>query len=445
MRFGAFGGRPAMGARINGTDRGTWAFSLRLNSRRRYMTGEAPHPDHLNGSEELAYRLRQQKLTSDFGHFALQTHDLQALLDEATRVCALGLGCRYSKVLEYLPDEDQFVIRAGVGWRPGIVGHARAGADLNSPAGYAYQMDVAVIANDLDQDDRFRNPRIMREHGISGAINAPIYGKHLKYGILEADSSTPCKFEEADLSFLEGLANLLGVALERQRAEDSSQAKEVRLLESEARLKQAMAHQQVLTREISHRVKNSLAMVASLLNIQGRMSSDPEVQRALADAQTRIHTIAQVHDRLWRNNEVQTVDLAEFMSELCEQFKQTARPGQTIEYEFLPITVQTDQAVPIGLLTNELVTNALKYAYPDGPGLVLVSIRQTDHGHLRLEVSDSGIGLPDGFNTAGSESLGMKVINSFSRQIGGRPAWEDANPGTRFLLDFFPQGDSDRS
>lgn len=75
----------------------------------------------------------------------------------------------------------------------------------------------------------------------------------------------------------------------------------------------------------------------------------------------------------------------------------------------------------------------------------MVSIRQTDHGHLQLEVSDSGIGLPDGFNTAGSKSLGMKVINSFSRQIGGRPAWEDANPGTRFLLDFFPQDNNDRS
>jgi GAF domain-containing protein len=266
------------------------------------MTGEAPHPDHRNGSEELAYRLRQQKLVSDFGQFALQTHDMQSLLDEGTRICAEGLGSQFSKVLEYLPAGDQFLVRAGLGWRPGIVGHARAGADLKSPAGYAFQMDVPVISNDLDKDDRFRNPRIMREHGISGAINAPIRGKNLKYGILEVDSSTPCKFEEADLAFLGGMANLLGVALERQRAEDTSQAKEARLLESEARLKQAMAHQQVLTREISHRVKNSLAMVASLLNLQGRMSSEPEVQRALADAQTRIHTIAQVHDRLWRSN-----------------------------------------------------------------------------------------------------------------------------------------------
>jgi two-component sensor histidine kinase len=126
-------------------------------------------------------------------------------------------------------------------------------------------------------------------------------------------------------------------------------------------------------------------------------------------------------------------------------FKQTARPGQTIEYDFLPITVQTDQAVPLGLLTNELVTNALKYAYPDGQGVVSISIRQTEHGHLRLEVRDAGVGLPEGFDTAGSRSLGMKVINSFSRQLGGRPAWEDASPGTRFLLDFFPQENNDRS
>lgn len=195
----------------------------------------------------------------------------------------------------------------------------------------------------------------------------------------------------------------------------------------------------MLTREISHRVKNSLAMVASLLNMQSRMSDDPLLQRALADAQTRVHTIAQVHDRLWRSNEVHAVNLAEFMSELCEQFQQTAQPGQLIRHDFLPVDVLTDQAVPLGLLANELVTNAFKYAYPDGFGEVFVGIHKTAQGHLRLEVADRGIGLPEGFDGATSRSLGMKVINSFSRQLGGRPTWEDAAPGTRFVLDFFPQ------
>jgi two-component sensor histidine kinase len=129
------------------------------------------------------------------------------------------------------------------------------------------------------------------------------------------------------------------------------------------------------------------------------------------------------------------VDPAEFMYELCGQFKQTAQPGRTIEYDFLPVAVRTDRAVPPGLLTSELATNALKYACPDVQGSVSMSIRQTVHGYLRLEVSDSRSGLPEGFDMAGSKSLGMKVINCFSWQIGGRPAWEDVSAGTRLLLD----------
>lgn len=404
------------------------------------MSTEALRSDpRASTAEELRYRLRQQKLMSEFGTFALRTHDVEGLLSEATRICAEGLGTAFSKIMEYLPEEDQFIVRAGVGWREGVVGASRAGADLNSPAGYAFQQREPTIVNNLAADSRFRTPSLLREHGISGAINVPIDGDALRYGVLEVDSSTPGRFVEADLAFLEGFAALLGVALERQRAEHALQANELRLKESENSLKHAMAHQQVLTREISHRVKNSLAMVAGFLHMQSRMSSDATLQRALADAKTRVHTIAQVHDRLWRSNEVYTVDIGEFMSELCEQFQQTAQPGQTLHCDFPSLEVLTDQAVPLGLLANELVTNAFKYAYPDGDGDVLISIRPTDGGHLRLEITDHGVGLPQGFEAAGSNSLGMKVIDSFSRQLGGRALWEDAGPGTRFVLDFFPQ------
>jgi two-component sensor histidine kinase len=356
-------------------------------------------------SEELAYRLRQQKLMSEFASFALRTHDVDILLSEATNACAVGLGTAFSKIMEYLPQEDRFIVRAGVGWRDGVVGTARAGADLNSPAGYAFHRREPTIVNNLAADPKFRTPTLLHEHGISGAINVPIDGDVLRYGVLEVDSSAPGRFVEADLAFLIGFAALVGVALERQRAEHALQANELRLRESETSLQQAIAHQQVLTQEISHRVKNSLAMIAGFLNLQSRMSSDATLQRALSDAQTRIHTIAHVHDRLWRSNEVRQVDLKEFMSELCEQFQTTAQPGQTLRCDFPSLEVLTDQAVLIGLLANELVTNAFKYAYPDGHGDVFVSVRPTEKGYFRLEVEDRGVGLPTGFDAARSRSL----------------------------------------
>ena len=195
----------------------------------------------------------------------------------------------------------------------------------------------------------------------------------------------------------------------------------------------------MLTREISHRVKNSLSIVAGLLSMQGRTATDPALRQALEDARARVQTIAGVHDRLWRSDEIHRVNLAEFMDELCEQLRSSARPGQALTCAFAPVSVATDQAVPLGLLANELVTNAFKYAYPDGEGEVRISIRPGAAGHLRLTVSDGGVGLPADLDAANLKSLGMKLIATLARQLGGEPQWQGTKPGTAFVLDFLPR------
>ncbi|MDQ1902660.1 histidine kinase dimerization/phosphoacceptor domain -containing protein [Paracoccus sp. WLY502] len=383
-------------------------------------------------SEELAYRLRQQELTAEFGRYALRTHDTPSLLQEATRVCALGLQSDFCKVMRYVPDEGQFIVQAGVGWKPGVVGHARTGADTESPAGYTFQTGDPVISNHLAQETRFRTPALLVEHGITRAINVLISGDGGRYGVLEVDSPNPGRFTAADLAFLQGFANLLGVALERQQFEEA-------LRDSEAKLQEAMAHQEVLTREISHRVKNSLAMVAGLLSMQRRMTCEPALQRALDDARTRVRTIAQIHDWLWRADEVHTINVAKFMGELCDLIRATAAPGQTLSTDIAPVMLATDQAVPLALLVNELVTNALKYAYPSGEGEVRLTIQPTTPGHLRLTICDRGQGLPPGFDANNATSLGMKLIASLGHQLDGQPEWQDADPGTRFVLEFLVQ------
>ncbi|CAO4150918.1 sensor histidine kinase [Methylorubrum extorquens] len=390
-------------------------------------------------AEELAYRLRQQQLAAEFGHFALRTHDTAALLQEATRVCALGLQSKFCKIMEYLPDERQFIVRAGVGWRPGIVGEARTGADVASPSGYAFRTGESVISNHLEEETRFRTPAILVEHGVKRAVNVLIQGECSRFGVLEVDSPTEGRFTQADLAFMQGFANLLGVAIERQQAEEALRTSQQQTRASETLLQEALAHQEVLTREISHRVKNSLAIVAGLLSMQGRAAADPALKRALDDARARVQTIASVHDRLWRADEIHAVNLAEFMDELCEQLRSSAKPGQTLTCDFAPVTVATDQAVPLGLLANELVTNAFKYAYPEGAGDVRISVGPGEAGHLRLTVCDQGAGLPPDFDAARSKSLGMKLIASLGRQLGGQPEWQGAEPGTRFVLDFLPQ------
>ncbi len=179
-------------------------------------------------AEELAHRLRQQELLARFGRRALEVQDFASLLQEATHLCAEGLRTRFCKAMEYLPDENEFVVRAGVGWKPDVIG-SRTGADLDSPTGYAFHKGEPVISSHLESEGRFRTPQALVEHGIRRAINVPIGTATRRYGVLEVDSPIESRFTEADIAFMQGFANLLGGALQRGRDEAALRRSEERL------------------------------------------------------------------------------------------------------------------------------------------------------------------------------------------------------------------------
>jgi PAS domain S-box-containing protein len=173
-------------------------------------------------ADELIYRERQHDLLACFGMTALKSTDVSALLQEATRLCAEGLRTPLCKALERIsgPDgEDMLIVRAGVGWAPGVVGQALVGTDLASPAGYALKTGEPVISNHLSEEARFRTPRLMIEHGVRRAINVIIRGDDGPFGVLEADSREEGKFDTVDVAFLQGFATLLGSAIDRARVE----------------------------------------------------------------------------------------------------------------------------------------------------------------------------------------------------------------------------------
>lgn len=361
----------------------------------------------LNRQDELPYRRRQQALLREFGSVALQTRDLKQILQQATELCARGLQCSHAKALEYLADEKRLIVRAGVGWPAGTVDHVTLGADIESPAGFAFQTGQSVISNHLQQETRFRTPQLLAEHGIKRAINVLIRrgGEgDMPFGVLEADSADAGQFDDADADFLAGFAGLLGIAIERQHAD--------------AKLQKALDHADLLTREMSHRVKNSLTSVVGLLRVQARSSELGDVKYALENAAMRVASIAEVHNHLWRGSQVGFVDLSDFVGHLCANLQSSA-PEHTLQYYCDPVVISADKAIPLGLLVNELVTNAIKYAYVDGPGVIRVDAREID-GHLLVEISDEGLGLPDGFDIDQPRtSLGFRVIKGLVRQLMG--------------------------
>ena len=151
---------------------------------------------------ELQQRVRQQELLSELGVRALKGTPFEELLDLTARFAAEGMDAEFAKVLEYLPSEKRLLIRAGVGWPQGIVGKASVGADLESPAGFALRTGKPVISNHLENEERFRTPELLVEHGIRRAMNVILQGDGSAYGVLEVDSRSDGEFGEQDIAFL---------------------------------------------------------------------------------------------------------------------------------------------------------------------------------------------------------------------------------------------------
>ena len=237
------------------------------------MTVEEPSPVKAEAAlsiEALQLRIRQQEMLSEFGVLALKGTPFPELLDQAARLVAEGLKAEFAKVLKYLPEDNRFLVCAGVGWGPDVVGKATIGADMASPAGYALQTGKPVISNHLNIEERFRTPELLVEHGIRRAMNVILQGDGTPYGVLEVDSRSEGEFAESDIVFLQGVANILGIAIERQRMEGD--------------LRQAVHRQELLMKEVNHRVNNSLSIVASMLHLHSLVAESNEVRHELGEA-----------------------------------------------------------------------------------------------------------------------------------------------------------------
>ncbi len=357
-------------------------------------------------------RLNQRGLLAQLGALALETSSLDALLMEATRLVAIGVNTVFSKVLELLPGNQELLVRAGVGWRDGVVGHTRLGADTLSPAGYALVSGEPVISNQLLNEPRFRTPDLLLEHGIRRAMNVVIRSGGQPFGVLEADSRHPGDFSQDDIAFMQAAANMLGIAIERFRKEQA--------------LHDALASRELLLREADHRIKNSLQMVASLLQLQRSRLPEGDATAALDDAISRVRAIAEAHRALQQSDDMRMISLDRMIADLCE-FAARLNPAVSVQCQVAgPVYFDTERAIPLGLILSELLTNALRHAYPEGAeGSVEAHLVSAD-GVLEVSIIDFGSGAsPD---TDGPPSLGSNIVRALARQIGAELE-QKAQPG----------------
>ncbi|MFT8242556.1 sensor histidine kinase [Roseomonas sp. BN140053] len=370
--------------------------------------------DHPPSGGELAVRLRQQQLVAAFGLFALREDDLQSTLQEACRVAAEGMRTSLAKVLEWLPGEQMLLMRAGVGWRPGVVGHALFGADDRSPAGHAFRTGEPVISNHLDGENRFRTPAVLAEHGVKRAINVLVEDGKQPFGVLEADATDREDFADHDTSFLQTLAATLGAVVRRH-----------------AKHAESLREKDLMMLEVHHRVKNSLQLVQNLLSLQARAAKGTEAASQLGESAARVRTIGAIHDRLYRSGAALEVEVGPYLQSLLDDMSAamgSTLTGRSLELDVAAMTWAVADVPNLGLTVTELVTNAMKY----GEGTIRVTLREQDDGRILLAVEDEGRGLPADFDPAAVHGLGMRLIRGLVRD--GRVEVDRHAGHTRFLV-----------
>jgi two-component sensor histidine kinase len=372
-------------------------------------------------ADDAEERLREERTQfADFGQLAVEGADLDGLLQQAAAEAARSLGVSRVKVLQYLPDEKRLLVRAGVGWGEGVVGQARIGADIESPAGYALQTGRPVISNELHKEERFRVPELLRQHRVKSVANVIIKSKENIFGVLEADSRKPRTFAEHDLKFLQGYATLLAFAIEQAR-----------LNELHAQL---AAQNELLLQELHHRIKNNNQSLISLIHLQLANVTNVDARDNLQKIEHRIRALSFVNSQLQTGMRADVVDLGQYLMAIIASLFNFQNDGETevkLTTQIAQVEVSTARAQAIGLILNEFLTNSFKYAFGEGTGHFSLHLGH-EGGRATLVMADDGPGMPEDARPG----LGLGLIDVLTRQLEGETRWEMSGKGTQLTLVF---------
>ena len=205
---------------------------------------------------------------------------------------------------------------------------------------------------------------------------------------------------------------------------------------AENELKTSLDEKTALLREVHHRVKNNLQIISSLLSMQASKLTDQYSVAQLRDSEQRVMSMALIHEQLYAHDDMASIDLATYIHNLASHVFSSQNYSGSIQclFELEPAILTVEQAIPCGLILNELITNALKYAYPPGQAGDIVVGLTTDPDSVAISVRDNGVGLPETLDLSGT--LGMRLVQLLSQQLDGECTFTNNHPGTTITIRF---------
>jgi PAS domain S-box-containing protein len=317
---------------------------------------------------------------------------------------------------------------------PGMVRPLSLSSALDQEPAYDFTMQETPGADIPDNGHllisegarkRYPDSAILARMGVESYLGVPLHdASGRRIGHMSVMDRRPMPEDTLLISTLRLFAQRASAELVRLRAERE--------------LRASLKEKEVLLKEIHHRVKNNLQIVSSLLSLQARDVSDPAVLELLAQSRSRILSMALVHEDLYQSGNLAQVDFRHYLERLAERTRTgvAAASGVVIATDMAPLALSIDQAIPLGLLCNELLTNALKHAFKGrAPGTVRLLLR-TAEGSGVLTVRDDGVGLPENFHPGAGGTLGMELVWTLAEQLRGHV--EAVNDGGAVFTVHFP-------
>jgi two-component sensor histidine kinase len=294
------------------------------------------------------------------------------------------------------------------------------------PAGWQYP-EITVVRVKMDdlifQSDNFRETEWVQSTDII------VFGKNRArieiYYLIQCPDLDEGPFLKEERNLINAIAEQFGLIIERK--------------EAESKLVESLKEKEILLKEIHHRVKNNLQILSAIILLHTQSVQDAEMHEFLVNFQNRIKAMSQIHEELYRANNLEHIRLADYIQSLVTNLTSSsqlkAHPIKIIQ-DIDPIELDLSRAVHYGLIINELVTNAVKYAFNQHPNPELrIIIKKENQKTIKLTVTDNGKGFPAGFNIKNLKSLGMKIIQTSTKQLKGTITITN-DPGAKIEIDF---------
>ena len=242
--------------------------------------------------------------------------------------------------------------------------------------------------------------------------------------------------KDASGHFVPLLLAALSSAAEAMRLRRAKENAEAELREQRDRFERLAVEREMLLREVNHRVGNSLQLIAAFLQLQAGGTSSTSVKAALTDATRRVMAVAQVHKRLYTSNDVQSVSIDQYLTALVDDLSKTDDSEiSPLSLDAEALELDPDRAVAIGVIVNELVLNAMKYAYPEQKGPIRIGLKRVNGRRAILSVEDDGIG-HDANTKAKSTGLGRSIVGAMATRLGAQVVYDPDHSGTRVIITF---------